>query len=541
MDAALRVFENTGRKGLIFRLASAMTGTMGKTEGSGRVMSNQPAARERAHHPACWRPVSGSRRAPAAGRVAWLLGLLLLSGVAAAQPQRESMAVLELEIVGSTKEQGAVLTNQLRAELLKTGRWTMINRAELDKIMKEQAVQLQTCTEPSCAVQLGKLLGVRKIVTGQVTKVTDALWQLSVLLTEVETGEIKRQELVNHSGDFSSLFLSGMANLAQRLSATEQELASGVTRLTPQSIAPKLHDVLRETQSAALAMAPDNARLYYGAGNTVRGWQIPGRAEAGKPVAISKGDVSALAVNRQGTLVAAGGTRGTVTVIDAAAGAALFTAEAHGKEVTTVAFSPTDPLVASGSRDEKVQVTHLRSGERVFVLDDLDDEVRAVRFSPDGRFLYVATLKRSLRVFDVNTRKESRAFRESSSQLVAMEMSPDGALLAVGAKQIDIDLRRNRRLDTEVVKIRNVKTGEELASFEAHEKDIRALAFFPDPRFLASGGKDRQIKLWDLEARTAVASLSVQGAVTAVVVSPNGRWLAGADDSGRITLWEVVK
>jgi WD40 repeat protein len=230
-----------------------------------------------------------------------------------------------------------------------------------------------------------------------------------------------------------------------------------------------------------------------------------------------------------------------VTVVDLAAGKALFTAEPHRKDVTTVAFSPTDDLVASGSRDEKVQVTHLRSGEKVFVLDDLDEEVRAVRFSPDGRFLFVATKKRSLRVFDVATQKESRAFRESSSELMALAMSQDGTLLAVGAKQIDIDLRRNRRLDTEVVKIRNVKSGEELASFEAHEKAIRALAFFPDSRFLATGAEDRQIKLWDLEARTAVAALNLQGQVTALALSGNGRWLAGADDSGRVTIWEVVK
>lgn len=471
-----------------------------------------------------------------------LIGAFCLRGtISLAQPQRELMAVLDLDIIGSTKEQGAVLTNQLRSELLKTGRWTMINRAELDKIMSEQALQQQVCTEPACAVRVGRLLGVRKIVTGQVTKVTDTLWQLSVALTDVETGEIKRQEVVNHAGDFSSLFLSGMANLAQRLSATEQELASGVTRLTPQAIAPKLYDVLRETPSLALALSPDNTRLYFGTGGQVRGWQLLARAEAGKAVSIPRGEVSALAINRQGTLLAAGGTRGTVTVIDVAAGKALFSAEAHGKEVTAVAFSPTDELLASGSRDEKVQVTHLRSGEKVFVLDDIDDEIRAVRFSPDGRFLFVATKKRSLRVFDVNSQKESRAFRESATEVMTMSLSADGSLIAVGAKQVDIDLRRNRRLDTEVVKIRNAKSGEELASFEAHDKAIRALAFFPDTRFLASGADDRQIKLWDLEARTAVASLSLQGAVTALGLSSNGRWLAGADSSGRITIWEVVK
>ncbi|HEX7928387.1 MAG TPA: hypothetical protein VF678_12400, partial [bacterium] len=151
------------------------------------------------------------------------------------------------------------------------------------------------------------------------------------------------------------------------------------------------------------------------------------------------------------------------------------------------------------------------------------------------------TQKKALRVFDMATQKESRAFRESASEQNALAMSADGALLAVAAVQIDIDIRRNRRIDTKVVKIRDAKSGQELAAFEAHERPIRAVAFFPDSRFLATGAEDRQIKLWDLEARTAVAALNLQGSVTALALSGNGRWLAGADDSGRVTIWEVVK
>ncbi|NIR98932.1 MAG: hypothetical protein GWO39_12620, partial [Gammaproteobacteria bacterium] len=75
-------------------------------------------------------------------------------------------AVLDFDVLGAGPQQGAVLANQLRAELLKTGRFTMVNRAELDKILSELALQQQICTEKECAVQVGKLLGVRRIVTG---------------------------------------------------------------------------------------------------------------------------------------------------------------------------------------------------------------------------------------------------------------------------------------------------------------------------------------------------------------------------------------
>jgi len=63
--------------------------------------------------------------------------------------------VLDFEVIGSTREQGAVLANQLRAELLKTGRFTLVNRAQLDKILDELALQQQLCTQKECAAALG--------------------------------------------------------------------------------------------------------------------------------------------------------------------------------------------------------------------------------------------------------------------------------------------------------------------------------------------------------------------------------------------------
>lgn len=121
------------------------------------------------------------------------------------------------------------------------------------------------------------------------------------------------------------------------------------------------------------------------------------------------------------------------------------------------------------------------------------------------------------------------------------EISGDGAYLAVAAKEIHIDLRRNRRTDTELVKIRDVKTGEELLSFEAHEKDVRGLAFFPDTRYLATGGAEGLVKIWDLQKKASIANLNLNGRVTALGVSPNGKWLAAADDTDTLTIWEVTR
>lgn len=449
--------------------------------------------------------------------------------------------MLEFEVIGSTREQGAVLTNQLRAELLKTGRFTMVNRAQLDKILEELALQQQLCTQKECAVEVGKLLGVRRIVTGTVTKVTDTLWQVSATMTNVETAEILRQEVVNHAGDFASLFLSGMASVAAKLAASEEETAAGGLRLAPESIAPTLYDTLRKVEVGRLAFSHDSARLYYAVDDTVRPWNLVERQAVGDPIKVPGGRITAMAVNRTGERLAVGTRGGSVSLIDTATGKVLHTERSHSDPVTTLAFSPADNFFASGGEDEKVHVYNVRGGSDAYTLEGPDDAIATVRFSADGRYLIVASHDRTVRLYDVNVQREVRTFKESAKRLLFAEISGDGAYLAVAAKEIDIDLRRRRRLDTELVKIRDVKTGEELLSFEAHEKDVRGLAFFPDTRYLATGGADGLVKIWDLQKKASIANMSLNGQVTTLSVSPNGKWLAAADDTDTLTIWGVTR
>jgi WD40 repeat protein len=67
------------------------------------------------------------------------------------------------------------------------------------------------------------------------------------------------------------------------------------------------------------------------------------------------------------------------------------------------------------------------------------------------------------------------------------------------------------------------------------------MAFFPDTRYLAVGSEDGLVKIWDLQKSAVISSLNLNGRVTAVRVSPDGRWLAAADDTNTLTLWGVIR
>ncbi|MEH1943082.1 MAG: serine/threonine-protein kinase [Nostoc sp.] len=68
---------------------------------------------------------------------------------------------------------------------------------------------------------------------------------------------------------------------------------------------------------------------------------------------------------------------------------------------------------------------------------------------------------------------------------------------------------------------------------------VNTLAISPDGHTLASSGDDKNIKLWDLNSKKVLASLSGHSqAVKSVVFSPDGKILATASDDKTIKLWQ---
>ncbi len=65
---------------------------------------------------------------------------------------------------------GTAASDILITELVKSGKFIVVDRDKLDKVMAEQKLQSQGMTDPQTAVKLGKLLGLEAIVTGSVSQ-----------------------------------------------------------------------------------------------------------------------------------------------------------------------------------------------------------------------------------------------------------------------------------------------------------------------------------------------------------------------------------
>jgi len=126
-----------------------------------------------------------------------------------------------MPLVGKTGVEPAVveaLADLLATELVKIRKFDCVDRANLQKVLREQAFQQTGCTEQACAVRLGNLLNVQKIVVGSVSKL-GATIILTVNIIDVERGRIDLAE--RESATALEAFIEKVANLVAKIDARE--------------------------------------------------------------------------------------------------------------------------------------------------------------------------------------------------------------------------------------------------------------------------------------------------------------------------------
>lgn len=112
------------------------------------------------------------------------------------------------------------------------------------------------------------------------------------------------------------------------------------------------------------------------------------------------------------------------------------------------------------------------------------------------------------------------------SQPSAVALSPDGRWLAVGGGQ-------------GVIELWQVRPPRRVRPLVAHSASVTSLAFSGDSASLISGGADGAVKVWNLKEGIETKTFGQSAPVRSVAISPDARWVAFGTSDRRVRLWSL--
>ncbi|MBI4976949.1 MAG: hypothetical protein HZC28_05670 [Spirochaetes bacterium] len=128
-------------------------------------------------------------------RIISLAALALTVAVSlCAQEQKMRIAIMDITpSAGVSADVASSVSELMRTEMFNTGLFRVVEREQMDKIMKEQELQSSGCTDTECAVQVGKLLAVDRMLVGKISKL-GAKYIINARIIHVERGEMEFAE-----------------------------------------------------------------------------------------------------------------------------------------------------------------------------------------------------------------------------------------------------------------------------------------------------------------------------------------------------------
>ena len=173
-------------------------------------------------------------------RATIVAGLILLLIPASSFSQKTPIAVLDFDAFGISDMEAAALSNRLRNELFRLGRFNVVDRGMMENILEEQDFQQTGCTSNDCLVEVGKILGAQQMVGGSVSKVGDT-FTVSARLVDVASGQLLAVSDFDLRGELDDLLTRGMGQVAAMLSHEDDAInEAALAESPPADIEPRV-------------------------------------------------------------------------------------------------------------------------------------------------------------------------------------------------------------------------------------------------------------------------------------------------------------
>lgn len=239
----------------------------------------------------------------------------------------------------------------------------------------------------------------------------------------------------------------------------------------------------------------------------------------------------------QQDLVLTGGADHSAVIFNRGSGKIVQTLTGHTKKLTSVQFHPTDEMVVTCSSDKTARVWKAgQSGYSVaHTLKSHSAEVSGAHIHPTNEYVVTGSLDKSWCLHSLETGAELTKVKEASvtKGYSCIKFHPDGLILGTGT------------VDS-LIRIWDIKTQNNVASFEGHRGTITALAFSENGYYLATAAEDSAVRLWDLRKLENFKTINLDEGkkVTSLDFDYSGQYLAVGGSDARVyasKTWNLLK
>ena len=283
----------------------------------------------------------------------------------------------------------------------------------------------------------------------------------------------------------------------------------------------------------SVTWSPDGKMLGSGANDKqLLTWDVNGTVQLRLQQPAS---VHVVAWSPDGMLLAAGAAN-QITWLNAQTGAVLGqSTQDHTKTVTTLAWSQQQPArLVSGSADMHAIVWDAATFTPQTVFTRHSTPIEAASWASDNSTVATSSQGGAVRVWNASTGQEvHNFFLDAQLPMRALAFAPTGSQLAVGGD--DGIVRIWNGLTCQVAS--NGQCMDMPMQMHGHTKIVRALAWSPDGRFLATAGDDGVLAIWyPAQSQTPLFKVNQDDPVLALAWSPGGKQIATASGNS-VTIW----
>jgi len=131
--------------------------------------------------------------------------------------------VIDFETNDVSETDARAIADRLRIYLGRSGVFQVLERQQMHEILAEQGFQLSgACDTDECVVQVGRIVGARKIVAGSVSKI-GKIYSLQIRVVDIETSQVEETAYADTRGSIERVLTGGTLKAAVKLARTVRE------------------------------------------------------------------------------------------------------------------------------------------------------------------------------------------------------------------------------------------------------------------------------------------------------------------------------